>query len=363
MMHDSSARHRPTIHDVAAAAGVSVTTVSHALNGYADVGPSTLERVRRAVYELGYTPRISARGLRLRRTWLIGVLLPAVTTSYFHELLQAIEDAADAAGYGVLLFTSRDDPQREHRTLEVLQEKKEVDGIILASAHVDPGDFRAEVAGIRCPLVLVSPSLGGETAAAIPDPYDGVVAAFQHLLILGHTHVLYLAGRDGAQSWYSQRRDDAVTAMVARGQGRLRVDSVRRCTTTEHGYLATLSYLRQAGTATAVVAYSDAVAAGALRAIYEARLRVPDDISVIGFDDVIAEICVPPLTSVAPPKKELGQAALTLLLEQMDGQPRRSVVLATTLTCRASTGRARLQSQAGLLDAPAGTARGTASTV
>jgi LacI family transcriptional regulator len=288
--------------------------------------------------DLGYSPHATARGLRLRQTWLVGVILPAVTISYYHELLQSIEDAADAAGYGVLLFTSRGDLQREQRALEVLQEK-EVDGIVLASVQSDQRAFSAAISGIRCPLVLVTPSPSADIPAAIPDPYEGVLAAYEHLLSLGHRHILYLAGPNTTPPWYLHRRDAATATVVTSHAGDVRVDRAGPCDTAERGYQATGSYLQQGGAATAILAFSDIVAAGALRAIYEAGLRVPDDVSVVGCDDMVADLCVPPLTSATPPKEELGRTALSLLFEQMQGKPKRSVVLPTSLVVRASTGR------------------------
>jgi LacI family transcriptional regulator len=337
-MRHEGGRSRPTIHDVAATAGVSVTTVSHVLNGYRDVGATTRQLVHRVVRDLGYSPRSTARGLRLRQTWLVGVVLPSVTVSFYHELLQAIEDAADSAGYGVVLFTSRGDPEREQRALEVLQQK-EVDGIILASVQTDQRTFSAVTGSVRCPLVLVTPSLSADIPAAIPDPYEGVLAAYHHLLDLGHRHILCLTGPDIMLPWYIQRRDAAAATILADQQGRVRVEKVRAAETAEHGYQAMHAYLQQGGTATAILAYSDVVAAGALRAIQEAGLRVPDDISVVGCDDMMRELCAPPLTSVLPPKAELGHAAITLLFEQMQGKRKRSLVLPTSLMVRASTHR------------------------
>lgn len=335
------ARRRAAIRDVAAAAGVSVTTVSHALNGYADVAAETARRIRAAAAELAYAPRVHARGLRMRRTWLIGVVLPDVTSSYFHELVQGFEDQADAAGYAIVLATSRGDPEREQLALETLQ-RKEVEGIIFASLHLDHGRLCTALATVHCPLVLATPAPPAcPVPVAIPDPYDGVLQALHHLWGLGHRRVLYLAGGHGDRSWYSRRRDDAVSAALAAYQRALSVETMSDCMSLEHGYEATARYVERSGAATAVLAFSDLVATGALQAIYEARLRVPDDLSVVGFDDVLARVSVPPLTTVVPPKEALGSAALELLLEQMEGKPRRSVVLPTTLAVRASTGPAR----------------------
>lgn len=334
----SGSSARVTIRDVATVAGVSVTTVSHALNDYHDVGQATSQRVRRVASELGYVPSTTARGLRLQRTWLIGVILPDVRTSYFHELLQCIEDKADSLGYGILLLTSRGDIDREQRAIEVLQHKQ-VDGIIFASGRSDPLRQRAMLRGVTVPLVLATPSPDPiDLPAVIPDPYQGVTEALAHLRALGHHYLLYLAGPDGAMSWYSQRRDDAIRDNATSGQGWLRVDVIRNCSAAEHGDDAARQYLQGGGVATAVLAFSDHVAAGVLQALYAMGRRVPDTMSVIGFDDLLASVCAPPLSSVAPPKEEIGDAAITLLLEQLEGQPKRSLVLPTRLLVRASTG-------------------------
>jgi LacI family transcriptional regulator len=334
------AEPRPTIRDVAAAAGVSVTTASHALNGYRDVSQATAQGVRQVAQALGYSPNATARGLRLHRTWLIGVVLPGVRTSYFHELLQCIEDRAEALGYGLLLRTSRGNAERERQVLQALREKL-VDGVIFANSLADPAYLSTTLAGITIPLVLANPSPEPDLfPMAIADPYTGVRDALIHLRAFGHDQLLYLAGPESPMAWYSRRRNEAVRDTATPERGWRTVDTLLDCTTTAQGYAGTNAYLRQGGTATAVLAFSDHVAAGALQALYDARLRVPDDISVVGFDDLLAPVCSPPLTSVAPPKQALGDAAIALLLEQLAGQPKRSVVLPTTLCIRSSTGPA-----------------------
>jgi LacI family transcriptional regulator len=312
-----TAAERPrkvTIADVAQAAGASVSTVSRVLNGVDTVDPVLAERVRQAIGSLGYRPNAAAQGLARGRSGTVGVLVPDLANPYFHDTLKAVSQVARAAGQRVLVMDSGEDPHEERDLAEDLI--RHSDGMLLCSPRMPRADLAA-LARRGHPMVVANRLVMGLGLRSLTvDFFRGVTALCGHLAQLGHRDVAYLAGP--GPSWANAER---VRALTAAGDFGLRIRSIPCGSTTEEGYEAAPAAL-EAGV-TAVMAYNDFVALGALARFSDLGVRVPGDLSLTGFDDIgIARYTSPPLTTVAVPRDRLGTLAGEALLRLMqDGEP------------------------------------------
>ena len=329
---------RASIRDVAARAGVSVTTVSHALNGTRFVSQQALAKVHEAAHALGYVPSEIARGLKHNTTRTLGMLVPNNSNPYFAEIIRGVEHHSYAAGYSLLLCNSNDDPQQQADHLRVLAERR-VDGIVLVAS----GDDDAIVAAckdLRLPLVLVDREF--ETIAVDLIEVDhaaGGELATAHLLELGHERVACIVGPSDLRP--SHQREAGWRRALGKAGIAPRPDELARGDFGPSGGAAAMRrLLRSPQPPTAVFVCNDMMAIGALHAAHEAGVDVPRRLSVVGFDDIeLAAYTSPPLTTVAQPKEAIGTGAAGLLLERLrDGrsEPRRTI-LQPALHLRAST--------------------------
>jgi LacI family transcriptional regulator len=328
-----------TMHDIAESAGVSVTTVSHVINQTRPVSEKLRVAVRGAMEELGYQPNLVARSLRRGRTHTIGMVAPDSSNPYFAEIAHAVEAAAFAQGYSVILCNTQMDMAREAFYANVLLEKR-VDGIIFVAA----GDSAQQIRALqqrRQPIVLVDRDVQGVAADAVTmDNTRGARQAVEHLLALGHRRIACISG-PSAVTPSSRRIGGYTEALSAAG---LPVDAeliVRGDFQFESGLRLADQLLDHPQPPTAIFASNDLMAVGVIHAVLRRRLRVPEDISVVGFDDIrLAAYINPALTTVAQPKELLGQTATRLLLERIDNPdwPPRVVTLETALVVRQSTG-------------------------
>lgn len=310
-----TAAERPrkvTIADVALAAGASVSTVSRVLNGVDTVDPALAERVRGAIGDLGYQPNAAAQGLARGRSGTVGVLVPDLANPYFHDTLKAVSVVARAAGQRVLVMDSGENPLEERELAEDLI--RHADGVLLCSPRMPRTDLAA-LARRGHPMVVANRlALGLGLHAITVDCFRGITALCGHLAQLGHRDVAYLAGPE--QSWANAER---VRALTAAGDFGLRIRSLPCGSTTEEGYRIAPEVL-DAGVS-AVIAYNDFVAIGALARFSDLGVRVPGDLSLTGFDDIgIARYTSPPLTTVAVPRDLLGTRAGEVLLRLMQGE-------------------------------------------
>jgi len=328
---------RVTMSDVAREAGVSLMTVSRAINAKGEINPQTRARVLRVAEEMGYRPSNIARGLATRRTHTLGLVIPDVANPFFSDVARGAEHVAYAAGYNVFLCNTDEDPQRESAVLQSLEEKR-VDGIVLCSSRLDDGELRTVVD--RHPaVVLVNRELENAGAGVVlVDDETGGRAVAQHLLQAGHKAVGLLAGPPASRSGH-QRARGYRAALAAAGLP-YRPDWVRDCSpVVESGQAVASALLAAHPELTALECYNDLVAVGALQACADLGRRVPDDVAVAGFDDIVlAALVTPPLTTCRVPRYELGAQAMRLLLEQIGGCPQghRKIVLRPDLVVRAS---------------------------
>jgi LacI family transcriptional regulator len=333
---------RTTRADVARRARVSVATVSYVINnGPRPVATATRARVLRAIRQLDYGPSELARSLRLQRTRTIALILPDTANPFYAALAKGVEDTGFGHGYSVLFCHSDYDATRECAYAEVLI-AKQVDGVVYIQATPDATTVRRLLQrGI--PTVAVDREISGvEIDCVVADNYGGSRAATEHLLQLGHRRIGCIV-RASALSNASERIRGYQTAMRQAGLEA----NPDLLVSTGHGYedgrKAMAQLLGAESKPTAVVACADILAIGAIRAVRDLGLCVPEDVSVVGFDDIPPSAFLhPTLTTVAMPKWEMGQRATDVLMTRIQGgaigQPAHRVILPTTLIVRESTG-------------------------
>lgn len=310
---------RPTISDVADRAQVHRSTVARALNPATSgmLTPETVTRVQRAARDLGYTTNSFARGLRTSRSLTVGVLVPDLTNPLFPPIVRGIQEALLPHGYTALIANTDNDPEREAAHFEALV-ARQVDGFIVASAREnDPILDSAE--RLATPIVLVNRSTGQRRFSLVGgDDRDGVRAALSHLVELGHTHIAHLAGPAGVST--AEIRATAFRdAAAALGLRRAHTPVVECDAFTEDGgSRAARQLFASRPDVTAIIAGNDLIALGCLRQLARQGARCPDDVSVVGYNDMrFADAFSPALTTVRVPHAAMGAEAARLLLERI----------------------------------------------
>jgi LacI family transcriptional regulator len=331
-----------TIHDVARLAAVSVATVSNVLNETRPVAPETRERVLKAVAALGYTPHAAARSMRGRGSGLIGLIVADITNPFFTSLVQSVERAAHAHGYAVLLCNSDEDHDREERSLQLLRTQR-VDGIILAATGQASAGRASALGQLRVPVVLVDrglPEFGLD--AVILDNRRAALEATRHILGFGHRRVAMIAGPSNVSTGMDRLAGfrEALLEAGVRHEERWVHDAGFR---EERAYDAACAMLSSPERPTAIFCANNLIAIGVMRSIADARLRCPEDVSVVSIDDFPwANAFRPRLTTVAQPVDAMGEAALRMLLQRIAGNGpagAHTEVMAPMLVVRDSCGR------------------------
>ncbi|HEX9943898.1 MAG TPA: LacI family DNA-binding transcriptional regulator [Thermoanaerobaculia bacterium] len=328
----------PSIYEVASSAGVSVATVSRVLNGKGPVSEEARRRVLDAVESLGYVPHGAARSLSTRRTMNIGVLLPDVHGAFFSEIVRGIDLAARAAGYHILVSGSHSDLEETTAVLQALHGR--IDGLILLTAGIGAEWLRRTLPR-RLPAVLLYNSGADEEHDSIQiDNRRGARMATDHLLDLGHRRIALVRGPPGNTDAAERLRGfrDALAARGLEADPRLELPGDFG---EESGFRAGERLARLAQPPTAVFAANDAMAIGCLAALRGRGLHVPEDVSLVGFDDIpIARYLTPALTTVQVPIAEIGGRALERLVAVIQGgreMAKQHDVVTPTLAVRAST--------------------------
>ncbi|MCK6210793.1 LacI family transcriptional regulator [Georgenia sp. EYE_87] len=319
---------------VAAAAGVSASTVSRAYSHPHLLRPDTVDRVREIADELGYVPHYPARALSTGRLGTIAVVVPDIANPFFPPVIRAVEAAAGRLGVSTLLADTDEEPQKEADLLLALQRR--TDGVVLVSSRLPEATVRAR--SLVHPLVLVNRDVEGVRRILI-DTAVGMREAIDHLAGLGHRRLAYVAGP--ASSWSDSERRRALTARARELGVSLSVSGPHR-PEHEEGRAAAAQVLRTG--ATGVIAFDDVLAQGMLAGLLEAGVAVPRDVSLVGCDDILAVRTVPPLSTIHGPSAEAGRAAVDLLLAHIDGAGEDDAAAAVSISAhfvhRASTGRA-----------------------
>ncbi|MHB1394480.1 MAG: LacI family DNA-binding transcriptional regulator [Clostridia bacterium] len=308
-----------TIRDVAKLSGVSVATVSRVMNDSSAVAPKTRAKVLDAIKELNYQPNLLGRDLRRSETKRILVLLPTISNSFYSNIVKGIEDVAHRNDYTTMLCNTDSDSNRENVYLEMLRNRLS-DGLILMGPEISRKEL--EILGKDFPVVQCCEYIEGANVSHISiDNFKASVKAVNHLINAGHKRIGLICCKNRFIST-SQRIEGYRNALESAG---LEYDPglVQYVNDYEFksGLRAMEQLLKMPNQPTAIFALSDTVAIGAIRRIMENELRVPEDIAVVGFDDIsFASMFNPALTTIAQPKYDLGCAAMELLLKQMNGE-------------------------------------------
>jgi len=329
------------IYEVAKRVGVSTATVSRVLSQPNVVAPATRRRVLEAIERLGYEPNSTAQSLRTTRTGKLLVTVPDISNPFFSLILQGIEDAAQRENYSVLVGDTQHDPKREERYALMLK-RKEADGLIFLG-HRLPKEAATLIQAMapRCAPVVngceFTPRLG------IPSVHiDNATAAFEamdHLYRLRHRRIGIVTGP--LVSPLSRDRLSGAMARAKKQRAEREAIVMHGDFSIESGAVAAERLLGRRDRPTAIFCFNDEMAIGALETARRRGLRVPDDVSVVGFDDIrFARYADPPLTTVAQPMRAIGEGTVRLLLEILNGDAEtvpESVTLPHTLMIRSST--------------------------
>ena len=335
---------RPTLRDVARRAGVNPATASRALNPALPgrISAPTEQRVRDAARELGYRPDPVARSLRTSRSGFVGVVVPDLTNPVIPPIVRGIESVLWTAGIACLLADTDNVVEREAVLIDELLARR-CEALIVATATLDSTTVN-ELEGAEVPTVLVTRDVDTHALPLVAgDDASGVDAAVAHLAELGHREVAHVTGPLTLST--TVRRLEALEAAAERFgleiAGRvIHGDSF----TTAAGRRGAAELIRRDPSFTAILAGNDLVALGCIETLAESGLRCPDDVSIVGHNDMpMVASLRPPLTTVAIPQREIGTRAARLILDRLDGQPLDAapVLLPTELVIRGSTGPAR----------------------
>jgi len=299
-----------TIHDVARRAQVSVSTVSRAFTMPDLVRPATRELILRAADELGYRPNRAARGLITGKTGNLGIVVPDLQNPFFPAVVSGAQAQARQADYAVFLADSGEDPRLEAELIHAMT--KQVDGVIVCSSRMDIGDLRR--ASESTTLVLLNRKNPG-VPAVLMDSADGIRQAIEHLAALGHRRCAFLSGPKN--SWSNKERRRGIRT-ATRLYGVEVVELGPFAPHFEAGLQA--ADIALASNVTAIVAFNDLMALGVLNRLNDRKVSVPEQMSVVGFDDIsMAAMCTPQLTTIAMPTQQAGRVAVDLLLDQLAG--------------------------------------------
>jgi LacI family transcriptional regulator len=330
-----------TIKEIARLAEVSTATVSMILNKKdRNISPSTREKVLAIAEENNYIPNNAARSLVTRKTNTIGLIMPDITNPFFPEIARGAEDKASEARYSIIFCNTDDSLKQEEKYIEILTEKM-VDGIIFAHA-ADNEETSTGLSKSKTPVILIDRDYRNENVKGrvVVDNENGSYTGVNYLIQRGYKNILYIAGafitqtaKDRLTGYKRALSDNGIRfheALVKSGSYR-----------SEWGYQAIEQFLAEKVAFDAVFCGNDLIAFGAIKRLKEAGIRVPEDVGVVGFDDIyVSSMMEPALTTVKQPNYEMGYRAVEMLLDVLESKnddPGRKVVLNTELIVRKST--------------------------
>ncbi len=332
-----------SIQDIAGKAGVSHATVSRALRNSPLISADVREKIQRLARDMGYTPNAIAQSLKGQRTRAIGLVVTSIADPFVGRVVRGIEEVAHRANMSVFLSVSYNDPEREMAVIETFHRRR-VDGIISAAARIS-GRYTEQLARAYVPTVLINQQAEATTEllhSVDVDDYQGARRAVEHLIALGHRKIGYIGAGNRPRSnrhrfagYCDSLRDagiepEAAWVRISPPEHRFHTEDVADGVSLGPELLET--------GVTALFCYNDMIAVGVLMACRERGIAVPGALSVAGFDDIeTAQYVTPPLTTVHQPKLRLGQVAMRMLLDLLEGRPVENHVLPTELVRRSST--------------------------
>jgi len=339
-----SISYRVSIKDIAKAAGVSYSTVSRALNDSPLISQNVRENIQEIAKTMGYTPNALAQSLQSHRTNSVGLVITTIADPFFADIVHGVEDVARRAGISVFLASSNNDPEEEIRIIETFGRRR-VDGVIVASSRIGPG-YAERLGQIRIPVIVVNTEAQEDQnnlfSVSVND-FVGACQAVQYLIDIGHRKIGYMGVSNrpasnalrlrGYLSTMEKNSIDVHPEWICKNMdespGALSLDLAI-------GKEMSAQILKT--DVTAVFCYCDTVAAGAIDGFRKAGVGIPEDLSIIGFDNnTISEIIQPALTTVHQPKQEIGEIAMQMLLNSLSGGVVEDMLLDPYLVVREST--------------------------
>jgi len=305
-----------TIKDISKAANVSIATVSKVLNGdYSKVSLETKKRILKIAKELNYRPNRLARGLASKSTGIIGLIVPDITNPYYAELAQGVENKADKLGYTIMLCNTGEDTHKENSYIDVLIEYNADGVIITGNEKASDIDNIQNLHNFNIPFVLIDRMIPNVEYNVMVDNIRGAYIATEYIIKNGHRKIAFIGGEAMAPHPMN-RLQGFLQAMKDYGveidQNLIRIGTYH----VESGYKHALELLESDSDFTAIVCGNDLIAYGAIKAIKQQGLKVPEDISVIGYDDIfISSLLEPPLTTIKQPTYDLGAYATEILIK------------------------------------------------
>ncbi len=308
-------KNRATLKDIARHANVSIRTVSRVVNGEGEISEDTRKRVQRIIEELGYRPNAVARTLVMGKSHLIATIIPQITDAFFPEFINGVQEACKAGGYSVLLGNTDEDPSQERVLIETMADKQ-VDGLILCGTRLGEEELSA-IAERHHVVVITSQHPRNASTLHIPGN-DGLYRTTGYLVEIGHRAIGHLGFRREGNCERLNGYRAALSANDIAFDPRLVVQTERL--TVEEGRRAMAEMLEH--DVTAVACYNDVVAVGAMLECLDRGVRVPDEVSITGFDDIpLATMIRPTLTTIHVPRHQLGRTAASMLFDIVDDRP------------------------------------------
>ena len=328
-----------SIYDIAKRAKVSPSTVSRALEDHPYIKAETKKRIQELAKEMDYVPSTVAKSLAANKTWTIGMVLAAISDPFMGRVVEGMERVAVEAGFNVFISTSQNDRQQEIAAIKMLQ-KRRVDGIIVIASHLFD-QYPQFFGRSKVPIVIINEQKPGETMHFVTvDDVHAAQLAVEHVLALGHCRIGYVGvtNRPKSNQYRLKGYQDALEAAGIASDPALIFTSNTIEDHAKRGE-ASLEPLLAAG-ATAVFCFNDTTAMGLLAACYKRGVSVPGDLSIVGFDDIdMAAYTMPPLTTIRQPRFELGQRAMHMMLNLLDGQEPENQIIPVELVVRQTTAR------------------------
>lgn len=340
-----SKKKRVTIADVARKAGVSKMTISRVLNNKAEISPETRAKIERVIRELGYRPSRVARGLAMSQTFILGLVVPDISNPFFAEIARGAEDVAWENGYNILLCNTEEIPLREKEVLQLL-EQTQIDGLIICSARLPDDQLLPLIEKYRAVVMFNRPVPGQYAGLITMNDVEGAKQAVQHLLKAGRQHIGLLADLPrpfGA----SRERVRGYSLALAEAGHPVNPQWQAICQPTQErvydrnwqgGYLAARQLLLAHPEIDGLVCHNDLIAMGGMHACQELGRRVPQDVAIVGCDDIlVARMVSPALTTLHVPKYDIGAMAVQMLLDRVQGQVEQAeIIIEEKLIVRAS---------------------------
>lgn len=327
-----------TIADVAARAGVSVATVSYVVNETRKVRPETERRVLAAIRDLNYSPNATARNLAVGRSHIFGLLISDIRNPFFPEVTTAFQEAANLTDREAIVMNTNYDAQRTTSCINRLLALR-VPGVAVLTSQIDPSIMDVLARNEVCAVYLDLGNVKRSVSNIVIDYEHGIAAALEHVRALGHSRIGFIGGP--ARLWSAQRRKQAVLECAERVRA-IEIRAVDSDFTVEGGYFACAKLLGSFN-ATAILSANDLMAIGAMHCAYDQGIDVPQDLSIVGFDNILfSQFTQPALTTVAVPRSEIGRTAFQALSAMIADPARLGAEhrVETSLVIRSSTAEA-----------------------